>query len=336
MVTIKDVAKRAGVSIAAVSYALNGKEGVNEETKKKIQDIADEMGYVPNALAIGLLAKKTNIIGVVVPDISMPYIAEFLKHLEHYAMEKNFFLLLGTTAGSIEKEKEIVKSFLSKNVDSLVIIPGNYDELLYEEVVTLINRRKIPFVFANLHFPGLKSSYVVPDLEEGEYHLTNYLISKGYKKLIFIGGKKEHYYSSIRYQGFLRALKENSIVLSDDLYLESSNGYGFYDGYEVAKKYIKKNPLPHVFVAVNDSMAYGVIKALGEEGLKVPDDVGVAGFDGIDIPTMSEITLTTMQIPIEDMANNCVEILSESIKGKVIKQFILQPELVKGSSVKAI
>lgn len=335
MVTIKDVAKRAGVSIAAVSYALNDKEGVNEETKKRVREIADEMGYIPNSLAQGLLSKKTNIIGLVLPDISNLYNASFINHLNFYARQNNYFLLLGNTANDITNVKEIVSGFLHKNVDALIIVPHNYcEDNTYESIVFDAKRRHIPVLFTNMNFPGLKTSYVVPDLEEGQYQITRYLLENGLKDLIFVGGGKNHYYSEVKYKGFLRAFDEFNISARKDNCYEVAMNYSFKDGYDFASKFPLENKLPEAFIAVNDMVAYGMIRGLKQHGIRVPEDVSFVGFDDIELPIVDSVGLTTMRIPMEEMAKLSMDIIVEGTEAKLMKQYILQPELVIRQSVK--
>jgi len=336
MVTIKDVAKKAGVSIAAVSYALNNKSGVNEETKKNIKRVAEEMGYVPNSLAQGLLSKKTNFIGLIVPDIANVYTANFITYLNQYAYENNFFLLLGNTSGDIEEEKKIVDKFIGKNVDALIIVPHNYrNEGFYLDLIKSARKKKVPFLFANMSFPGIKSSFVVPDFEEGQYKITKFLLDSGLKEFVFMGGPKNHYYSEIKYQGFLRALNEANITYLDENYVECGRNYTFDDGYKMIKEYVKNSPLPEAFIAVSDLMALGIVQGLNECGINVPEDVSVTGFDDIEVPTVKSINLTTVRVPLKNMAKLCIDILKEGAGGNVLKQFVLQPEVVVGESVKS-
>ncbi|MBC7961299.1 MAG: LacI family DNA-binding transcriptional regulator [Vallitaleaceae bacterium] len=333
MITIKDVAKRAGVSIATVSYALNDKEGVNETNKAKIKQIAEEMGYVPNSLAQGLLSKRTNVIGVVIPDISNNYTSNFIKYLGIYARASGYFLLLGTLSDSPETEIDIFDKLTAKNVDGFVILPGVYDEQVYMEITRKLNRRNIPFLFAGLNFPGIKSNYVVPDLEEGEYEITRYLLKEGFRDLVFVGGNRGEYYSEVRYKGLLRAYEEFGLVHDESRYIELKNGYDFNSGYQVIETFLKQSPLPEVFACLNDSVAYGVIKGLKKQGLIVPKDVSVVGFDDIEMPTFDAAPLTTVSISVEEMAKLCIDILKNDEGKKVLKQILLPTELILRDSV---
>lgn len=328
MVTIKDVAKKAGVSIAAVSYALNGKGGVKEETKRRVLQIAEEMGYIPNSLAQGLLLKKTHVIGVVIPDISNTYTANFIKYLEMYARKNGFFLLISTLFNSSESEIDVFNKLIAKNVDGFIITPGAYEEAVYKQVCAKMNKRNIPYIFANINFPGIKSSFVVPDLEEGEYQLTRSLLEMGFRDIAFAGGSRDFYTSAIRYKGFRQALDDFGLTHDETRYIDCGNKLDFKDGYRTISEYLNRYSLPEVFVALNDSMAYGIIKALKELGLKVPENVGVAGFDDIEMPTVDTVPLTTVRIPVEELARLCIEVMKETEGKKILKQFLLSTEVV--------
>jgi LacI family transcriptional regulator len=329
LVTIKDVAKKAGVSIAAVSYALNDKEGVNEATKTRIREIADEMGYIPNSLARGLLLKKTNVIGLVVPDISNPYISSFIKHLDRYARNEGFFILLASMSNPAEHEDDIIHKLAARHVDGFIITPASDDQDQYRRIAAKLNKQNIPFLFANMSFSGIKSNYVIPDLEEGEYQLTTYLLQRGFRDFVFAGGDQNEYYTRVRYQGFLRALSDQGLTFNEERYLVCGPAYSFDDGYTAARHFLEHaSALPEVFVALNDFIACGMIKAFRQRGIRVPQDVCMVGFDDLDMPTTDTVPLTTVRIPVEEMAGLCLDILKSGRGNKVLRQMILPTEVV--------
>jgi LacI family transcriptional regulator len=332
MANIKDVAKAAGVSIATVSYALNDKDCIGQETKQKILEIAEDVGYVPNALAQGLLKKKTGVIGLVVPEISYPYISAFVTKIEAILSEKGIFLLMGSTKNSFEKEKEVINSFIARKVDGLIISPGNYyDENAYKELASYIKKRKTNFVLTNLTFPNLNCNYVVPDLKEGAYRITNYVLSKGYKDLIFVGGNKEHYYSNIRFEGFKKAMQEKCLSVFEEKSM-ACNDYTYNEGYRISKELIK-NKLPEAIIAVNDMIAYGIIEGLKDEGICVPRDIKITGFDNIEMPIKMPFKLTTVNIPLDDMARMCVDILGRINEKSTLSQYKITPQIIEGDTI---
>lgn len=337
MVTIYDVAKKAGVSIATVSYALNGKNTISEETRERIKSIVDEMGFIPNSLAQGLSSKKTNIMGVVVADIQNLFTSSFIKHLESYARNEDFYLLLGSTSNDPEIESDIIGRFIAKNVDSLVILPGNdFKEERYISITNSIKKRHIPFVIVNSSFTKVRTNFVLIDLEEGQYSLTKYLLENGHRDIRFIGGGRDSYHSMIKFKGFLRALDEFGIIDNEDLMIECGKEYTFDEGYEAGKKLLDMSEKhPEAVVAVNDTVAQGVISAIIERGYKVPEDISVAGNDDINLPLAGMVKLTTLRSPVNEVARLCVEVLKETTERKgITRQYILNQELVVRSSVK--
>lgn len=337
--SIQEIAKRAGVSIAAVSYALNNKKNISKEKRELILKIAEEMNYVPNSLAKGLLSRRTNIIGLVVPDVSMPYTLEIIRHLEYYARINDLYLLLGHTDGQTSTLQSIVDNFINKNVDALILATGlrtSGNEGDVQDAVSRLNKFKVPSVVVSPYdaSTGLKTNYVIPDLEEGSYEITRYLLQKGLRKLIYMGGFPSDYVTAIRRNGFLRALDESSDANPEDaVFLDG--GYTFQEGYKVIRQLFDEGaPLPDALVAVNDSVALGIYKGLRERGIRVPEDVSLVGYDDIQFPTMDFIPLTTVKIPVEEMSKLCIEGLLKQWEGqKMTFQFALKPELVIRNSV---
>lgn len=336
MVTIKDVAERAGVSIATVSYALNDKNSVGKDTKRRILKIADEMGYVPNALAQGLLKKKTGIIGVIIPDISEVYTISFVKQLEAYARKQGLYLMIGSTSTCFETEQEIITDFISKKVDGLIITPGNYyDENAYIELADYIKKRETPFVMANLTFPNIECNYVVTDLEEGAYKITRYVLEQGFSDLVFVGGHLDHYYSSIRYSGFKKALEEYDVKPRDKHYIKTdSNNYSYQDGVKLTRGIIESGNLPEAVITVNDIMAYGLIDGFMQKDFKVPEDISITGFDNTDLAVPPGIQLTTVDIPLQEMAKLCIDAVIKGNKNDELSQYLIEPEICIGETVK--
>lgn len=355
MITIKDVAQRAGVSIAAVSYALNGKEGISKLKADRIIKIAEEIGYVPNVLARNLINNKTSILGIVVPDISNIYISNFIGHIEHFARENGYYLMLGSTQNIFENEKQVIKSLIAQKVDGLIITPANYyDEDMYVEIVEYINKCKVPFCLANLSFPNIKCNYVVPDLEKGSYEITKFILEKSksggksngleneiiasksaiiaLKDIYFAGGSFEHYYTNIRFKGFCKALKEAGISSGDNRYIECQGDYDFNQGLEIAKIILKYKKLPQAVVAVNDMVAYGIIEGLKEEQISVPNDIKITGFDNIELPVRMGYDLTTVNIPLAHMAKLCVEIIQNNGDKNESRQHSIALDIIKGDT----
>ncbi|WP_164545512.1 LacI family DNA-binding transcriptional regulator [Paenibacillus albus] len=336
MTTIHDVAKKAGVSIAAVSYALNNKKSIGKEKKELILQIAEEMGYVPNSLAKGLLKGKTNIIGLIGTDIKDPYLATLTFQLEKYARASGLFLLLGNTGSDREHEQEIIKQFVSKNVDAILLFPGMYEQGSYQQIVNYLRKVKTPLICLDRDLPGVKTNYVIPDLEEGEYAAARYLIENGHKRLLYLGGDTLHITTQQRHQGFKRAMDEFGLSLSDSNFVNC--GYSFEEGYEAVSALIRSGAsLPTALLTTNDSVALGAYKALRQNSIRVPEDVSLIGYDDIALPTIDALPLTTVKIPLEEMARLAIDATNQLLSGgNMTLQYIVKPELIVRESVKAI
>jgi len=338
-VSIYEIAKRAGVSTATVSYALNNKRKVSKEKKELILKIAEELNYVPNSLAKGLLSKKTNIVGLIVPDLSMPYTLAIIRHLEYFARKNNLYLLLGHTDGQMSTMRSIVDSFISKNVDGIILATGlgvsDYQEI--QKVIARIQKYKVPAVMITPMnaSAGPKINYVIPDLEDGEYQVTRYLLENGLDRLVFLGGRPSDYVTHIRREGFKRALEDFRIRPHEGLFRDC--GYSFQDGYHEMLRYMEDGEtLPSAFVAINDSVALGMSKALKEKDIRVPEDVSLVGYDDIELPTLDFIPLTTVKIPVEEVSKLCVEGLMKQWEGQNLTfQYSLKPQVVVRESVKS-
>ncbi|MFD0716560.1 LacI family DNA-binding transcriptional regulator [Paenibacillus sp. GCM10027626] len=337
--SIHEIAKRAGVSIATVSYALNNKKKISKEKKELILRIAEEMNYVPNSLAKGLLAKRTSIIGLIVPDISMPYTLAIIRHMEHYARQNDLFLLLGHTNGQMSTMRSIVDSFISKNVDGMILATGlgaaDHKEMI--KIVSRIQKYKVPNIIISPMQPVTAPSmnYVVPDLEEGEYQITRYLLSQDIKRLVFIGGQDSDYVAAIRRNGFRRALADYKLPAPAELFCDC--GYQFQDGYQAILRLLDSGrEVPKGIVAINDSVAFGIFKGLRERHLRVPEDVSLVGYDDIELPTLDFIPLTTVKIPVEEICRLSIEGLMKCREGiDMTFQYSLKPQVIFRESVLA-
>jgi len=336
--SIHEIAKRAGVSIATVSYALNNKKKISQEKKDLILRIAEEMNYVPNSLAKGLLAKKSSIIGLIVPDVAMPYTLAIIRHMEHYARQNDLFLLLGHTGGQMSTMRSIVDSFINKNVDGMILATGlgSADHSEITDIVSRIQKFKVPNIIITPMQPATAPSmnYVVPDLEEGEYNVTRYLISQDVRKLVFMGGYEHDYVTEIRRNGFRRALVDEKVETAGDLFWDC--GYQFQDGYQAILQLLDSGcALPDGIVAINDSVAYGIFKGLKERNIRVPEDVSLVGYDDIELPTLDFVPLTTVKIPVEEICQLSIDGLLKCRDGmNMTFQYSLKPQIIVRDSVK--
>ena len=335
MATIKEIAAAANVSVATVSYALNGKKGIGEKKKAEILKLAKIMGYVPNSVARSLQARATNMIGVIMPRLTNSFNGELLVKLEEYTREKGYYLLLGTTDNNPEIEAEVIEKLVRKNIDALVVVPGNYsNEEFYREVTATLNKNKIPVVFIIAFYKNILANYVALDLETAFYNLTNYLFSKTEKgNILFFGGHPDEYYTRVRLTGIKKAFGENGMRFPEKNQIDIGKGNTMKNGYRAIMNFLKKNTkIPEAIIGLNDLVAFGIIKGLKENGIIVPDDVLVTGCDDIYLPAMEDYNLTTLRIPVEEVAKFTINAVMNNLantKLSLQQQIILQLDIIK-------
>lgn len=331
-VTIKDIARKANVSYATVSRALNNKEGVNEETRQRIIRIAQEMGYKPNAIARGLVKRHTNTIGLVIPDITNPFFPEVARGVEDAANEQGYSILLCNTNWEQEREETYINLLMEKRVDGIIIAPISKDTNYIEDLLG----DHFPLVYVSRVPEGTQNSFVVIDNTRGGFLATKHLIEQGYKKIGYIGGTKGSASSQDRFKGYQLAFEKYGIeyeprfIVSGDFKRET--------GYNIMKKLLEGPEYPDAVFAENDLLALGAMQAIREKGLKIPQDIAVVGFDDIPFASFPEVQLTTICQPKYEMGRIAAQILMDKLtqkKGKnTDRKVILEPELiVRKSSV---
>lgn len=325
MTTIKEIARKAGVSVATVSYALNNKPGIGEEKKKEILKIAKQLGYIPNSVARSLQSKTTNIIGVVIPQISNSFNGSLLANLENYARLADFYLLLGTTNNCLDTEAHIIDRFIQKNIDGLIIVPGNEaNSNQYIPLVAKLEKTNIPVLFIGSKFDEVRANYIAFDLKTALYNVANYLLeAKKAKNIVFFGGKKTEYYTQIRLQGIEKAFKEHGLKFTPEFHYFSGSQYSFDEGHQAILRYIKQQKKwPDAIIAINDMVAYGIMRGLAENNIKVPDDILLTGCDNISIPVVNNIKLTTIELPVNEIAKLAITTLQNNMENSRVQQQI--------------
>lgn len=332
--TIKDIANRAGVSVTAVSLVLNGKEQrISQETRKKIISIANELNYRPNQLAVGLITKRTNTIGLIVPDISNSFFGELAKGAENRAAENNFNIILCNTNDKASKDYEYLNVLLDRGVDGIILVPsGRGRDESIPQCFTLLEKCQKPFVLADRIKVGDKYSGVSLDQEEGGYLATRYLIENGHSRIGCITGPLGMLNAYLRYQGYRKAMEEAGLSCSPRLIREGS--YHIEDGIHLSHELFREN-ISAVF-ACNDLMAYGVYQSAVKEGIRVPDHLSIVGFDDILFSQFCEVPLTTIRQPTYEMGEAAVQKVLDMITNREEKneKIIFKPELMIRDSVR--
>lgn len=333
-VTIQDIAEEVGYSANTVSRALNDKAEIREDTKEKILETAEEMGYRPSRVAQRMRAEETGILGVVVANNANPFFSTVVKGIERAASNRGYNIILKDSDEDPDKEKEAIEIMLAEQVDGLLVSPVNSQESNIPEVA-----EGLPFVAFARHFKSLNTDFVLIDDLKGGYLATNHLIESGYRDVALLNGPMNELSAQERLEGYKKALKEagrepNSNLIYDGILTMEQ-------GYEVGKTILNSSHSPDAVHTFSDFVALGFMKAVKEKSLRVPEDIGIVGFDDIAFCSYSRVPLSTIRVPIKRIGQEAVKILLDRIQSEgegkqEVSQIRLEPELIvrKSSGVK--
>lgn len=334
-VTIKDIAEKAGVSITTVSRVLNNKtKGVGEKTRKKVLEIVEELNYIPNAVAKGLVTKKTNILGLIIPDITNPYFPEIAKGVEDTANEYGYNIILCDSNNVTEKEKNYIRILREHYVSG--IIYNSFYKVGEDTIKSLVNTR-MPFVLVETNTTRYNSPCIYTDGEVGMSKLISYLIDMGHRKIAYISGPLESYSAEQRLAGYKSALINNGIEIDESLIEYGDTRRA--SGYDITDKLMSKELDFTALVCFNDLMAVGALQRLQDLGVRVPDDISLAGFDNIYVTKITNPKITTVAQPAYDMGCEAARVLIEKIEKRAEankNKIVFEPILKIRDSVKKI
>lgn len=320
-ITIKDVAKEANVSITTVSRVINNKdEGVSKETKEKILKIMKKLDYRPNGIARGLVTKKTNTLGLILPDITNPFFPDLVRGVEDTANMYGYNIILCNTDDDIAKEKTYIKILKEKCIDGIIYTSTIKSE--NHNVKTLL-KYEIPFVMLDRLIDIKGIPYIYADGESGMYEIIRYLIKNNHKKIAYISGPITNYTAVQRYEGYKRAMDEAGLKPDEDLILEGN--YKMNSGFKCMSEILNKKKQFTAVACANDLMAIGALECVRAHNLKVPEDISITGYDDIYVSNVITPKLTTMAQPTYEMGCLAARILIKSIEGKNDEKEIMIP-----------
>ncbi|MFZ2236304.1 MAG: LacI family DNA-binding transcriptional regulator [Dokdonella sp.] len=321
-VTIKDVAREAAVSVATVSRALNGHDNVTRATREHIGAIAKRLRYVPHAAARSLITRRTETLGVVLPDLYGEFFSELIRGIDVAAREHGLHLLVSSSHGSASETGAALRA-LSGRVDGILIMSPHAatthlaDDLPVTTPVVLMNTRS-----QDDHYLSLAI-----DNHGGAWAMVEHLVGSGYRRIALIGGPTENFDAQERLRGYREALshfaKDSAAQVLEGNFSEAS---GHAAGLAIAAMTAR----PDAVFAANDMMAVGCLRALRDAGLHVPRDIAVAGFDDIPIARFVAPGLTTMRVNIAELGGRAARALIAGLTGpqKAATHEVLAPELV--------
>ncbi len=308
-VTLKDIAEKAGVTTATVSMVINNKPNISEATKKKVLSIAQELNYYPNIIARGLATKKSNAIGIIVPNLASGFIMRIMEGIKNTLRNANYTVILFDTIGQgVDEFKLFQRVIYEGRVDgAIVITAGSSDEEL-----SLFIKEKMPCVLVARQSDILDSIFV--NNKVGSYDAVKYLISKGHRDIAAVTINRRNLNIEERIDGYRDALKENNIEFRDELIFEVTSD-SIADGIHIANKILSGNRRPTaVFSPVGDMTAIGMIKEFKKRGLKVPEDIAVVGYDDLPAALVVEPALTTVRQPKLEMGDLAINLIIDKIE----------------------
>ena len=336
MVTLVDIANHLGLSVTTISRVINGKTKqyrISESTKIKVLEAVNQLGYRPNELARGLRLKKTHLLGLVVPDISNPFFAHITNVIQNIVYQAGYSLMVCNTNEDILLEKEQIELLRRKGVDGFIVMPVGTE---FEHILELA-RYNIPLVLLDRLVDKIDLNSVVVDNYKGAFQAVQYMIKKGHTRIAIIQGLRNTYTNIERLRGYRDALMEANLEIDEDLIV--GKDFRKENGYIETKFLLNNNNPPTAIFAFSDLITLGVLQALSEENLKIPNDISLISFDDIDFGPYLVSPLTVVRQPKEMMGEMAVKLLIEDITSKgstAKKKIILDPKLIIRKSVKQI
>ena len=309
MATIKDVAKLAGCSISTVSKYLNG-GNVLEENAEAIRKAIAELDYRVNPFARSLKTQRSRSIGVLLPDITAPFFGNVLTALDKLLRENGYHSLISCYSSNHGLERDNLSFLLSAGIDGLIYAP---EDLSVDEFFELTANRKIPVVQLDRTLQGLSADAVLVNNADASHNAVCHLIDKGHRRVAIISGPKSVFSAKERQIGYLRALSDRGILYDDELVISDQNAFATgYRGYDTLMKLDDK---PTAVFTTNHNITMGFLTAAHEQGLRIPEDIDIFGFDCVDICSMMRPPLPVVHQPEEEIGRTAAEYMIQRLEG---------------------
>ncbi len=311
MSNIRDVARLAGVSVATVSRALSNPEKVSPESLDKVHKAIAEVGYRPNMVARNFRSARAYAVVVLVPDIANPFYSLFIRALEDRAHQKGYAVLLGDTRGTPERELEYIRRVETRLADGIVQLRPSSEK----------SQNNIPADVPCVNACGCEYTTgpaIRIDNRGAAKSMVNYLISLGHKRIGVISGLKDNPHAIDRLEGYKEALAEAGIPFEKDLIAEGD--FTMWSGLNAAFQFCNMKNRPTAIFSMNDEMAIGAMQTLKSQGIRIPEDISVTGFDDIAYAKYSDPSLTTISQPAEEMGKMAMDMLLKVIEGEPLSQ----------------
>lgn len=330
--TIKDVAEKAGVSITTVSFVLNNSNPrISVRTREKVLKVVEELNYHSNKLAASMVTKRSNILGMVIPDTRNLFFTELARYITEEAQKSGYAVLYGSANNSMKRDMDYLQAFVDYRVDGVIIAhSASAYEAEETDMLDYIRKLNIPYILVDRTMRDFGNDAVNLDHCYGGYLATEHLLSLGHRRIGCFTGPSKLYTSMQRLEGYKRALEKEGIPFDESLVFE---GNFTMEHCREALDYFLEQKVSAIF-SFNDMMALGLYREIAAKKLSVPDDISIVGYDDIILCDVVNPPLTTISQPVEKMASIVVKRMSEMIEDKPLKEAeILTPKLVvRGST----
>lgn len=307
-VTLVELAQAAGVSVSTVSRALsNGKYPLKKETRQKILELAQEMGYKPNLIARGLQSSHSHLVGVIVDRMQSPFAAATVEGIQDGLRHAGYSISIAYSNRDQAIATDAIHSFYSHQVDGIIIL-NSWLHTFNDPILALQDR---PFVFVNRVFGNRIQNCVGPGDRQGARLATQHLVELGHRRIGYINGMEDWIEAQNRLSGYRDVLTEHGLAVDETLIRHGD--WGVDSGYEAARELLALEERPTAIFAANDMMAMGTIYAIQKAGLDVPGDVAVVGYDDRDFAAWIRPALTTVRMPSYEMGQAAARLLLQQI-----------------------
>ncbi|GEQ23264.1 catabolite control protein A [Clostridium butyricum] len=333
--TIGDIAKEAGVSISTVSRVINNTKPVNPELRERVYEVIKKNNFKPNVLARGLITKKTNTIGVIIPDISNAVFGALTKGINSVSSKKGYTLMVCESGGEQETELKLLDVLEDKRIDGILFAGVNVSQTL----VNTMKQKDYPVVLVTQEASVGSNvmNTVIHDNVQAAYDAVNFLIDNGHKKIAYLGGPKYDFSNGEkRLRGYKKALETAGIEPLDSYIIQGD--FSFQFGYDGMKKLYEENRiLPTAVVAGSDLIAVGAIQFMYTVGLKVPDEMSIIGFDDLEFTTYFKPELSTIRIPYFEEGEIATKELLKLMEGKKVDPVThyVSHKIIRRSTIKS-
>lgn len=323
--TIRDVAKHAGVAPITVSRVINDSDYVSKETRKRVNEAIEALNYIPNKLSQSLRFQQTNMVTLLVSDITNTFWTTVTRGVEDICNEQKLNLILCNTDEKPKKLENYINHQLGNQTDGMILVPtGNASD-----IIQLILQNHTPLVVLDRELPDIEVTTVISDNEAGAYQLTSYLIELGHQKIGILSGQESVYTAVQRVNGYRRALTRHDVPIDDELIV--FGGFSQQEGYEMAQSLLGQDPnaWPTALFAGNNFIAIGILRWLHEHQFRVPRDISLVSFDDLPYDILRSPFITTASQNPYDMGTKSAELLIEQIKDPAVvpRRVILPVEL---------